>query len=117
MKKPLTRTTTPWLAVLLTALLLALLGWLFVGCAVQVPTTKIRLGSYTGEFPKQFRAEAMVIDITSNGLHFAATNIVAENEPNVIAAQGAADAARIGAMMDGAGRITSNAIGAALKLK
>lgn len=108
---------------LLRSFVLGILCIIAAGCTTKVPTTKIRLGSYSGEFPKQFRAESLTISVnpTNGVLLFQATNLVAENEPNVIAAQGMADAARIGAMLSGAGVITSNAIsagvGAALKLK
>ena len=95
------------------ALLFALL---LTGCSsVKVPTTKIKLGNQTAEFPKQFRADSLVLDVETNGrIHFAATNIVAENEPNVIQATGEAQAKVEAVRWSGIANVTTSTVATAV---
>ena len=90
------------LAPLLAAVLLPALLW--TGCTTHVPTTEITFpGGYVCKFPKQTLATNLNLVIGTNGdVTFHADYIEAFNEPNVIAAQGSADAARIKAVSEGA---------------
>ena len=81
-----------------------LLPALLTGCTTHVPTTEITFpGGYVCKFPKQTLATNLDLVIGTNGaVRFHADYIEAFNEPNVIAAQGSADAARIKAVSEGA---------------
>lgn len=101
----------PALALSLLALGLVLV-LLLSGCSV--PTTSIRLGNVVARFPKQTCASNLVLRVGTNGvLELRADWLKAENEPSVIEATGAADAARVNALTAGAGTIIGAAVSAA----
>lgn len=109
-----------YLSILLVAALVATTAATFTGCgAGQVPSTKITFpGGYSAQFPKQTTATNLDLIINTNGtVHFHADYLEAVNEPNVIAAQGAADSARIKAVSDGAANIAGQVVEKAIKAK